>query len=92
MLLFYRITCSEHEPNSIYGDYVARKLLRTICASRTCDFKCIKSKVRIPVKSSTDSGSCRPAVEWSTAGEGIINQVDSMGNAARNLRCDSPCS
>ena len=23
-------------------------------------------------------GSCRPAVEWSNAGEGIINQVDGM--------------
>jgi hypothetical protein len=34
--------------------------------------------------------SCRPAVEWSNAGEGIINQVDGMVTCDRNLRCDSP--
>jgi hypothetical protein len=42
--------------------------------------------VRNPVKSSTESGPCRPVAERSDAGENIINQLDDMGTAARVFR------
>ena len=46
--------------------------------------------MRIPVKSSTESGPCRPVAERSDAGWVIINQLDGMRAAARVFRCDSP--
>jgi hypothetical protein len=46
--------------------------------------------MRIPVKSSSESGPWRPVTERSDAGWAIINQVDDMREGARTLRCESP--